>query len=389
MKAMVIGGGIGGLTTAFTLRRVGVEAKVFERAPELRELGAGLGLYPNAMKALKRLGLRGAVLEAGERLRPSGQFRSWCGDVLLEISTDVMEERFGDATVLIHRAELQEVLLRALREAGGVVRLDARFVDLEQDEGGVVGRFEDGREERADVLVGADGLRSSVRERLLGDGPPRYAGYVAWRGIVEPAEEFLAGKAGFESWGRGERFGLVALGRGRAYWFATKNAPRPDEVERSAHKAELLKTFGNWHEPVPSVIGATAEAAIHLDGVYYREPAQCWGEGRTTLLGDAAHPMTPDLGQGACQAIEDAVVLADCLRDRTSDDVPAAARRYEHRRLGRTAYVVRRSLRSGKIAQLQSPLACRARDEILKAIPRRLLMRLQLRQMEPIVAYEP
>ena len=107
------------------------------------------------------------------------------------------------------------------------------------------------------------------------------------------------------------------------------------------------------------------------------------------MLGDAAHPMTPDLGQGACQAIEDAVVLADCLRDRTSDDVPAAARRYEHRRLGRTAYVARQSLRSGKIAQLQSPLACRARDEILKAIPRRLLMRLQLRQMEPIVAYEP
>ncbi len=379
----MVGGGIGGLSAAIALRRAGVEATVFERAGELREIGAGISLWANAMKALKKIGLYDAVRVAGRPLRPGGELRSSNGEVFHEVSAAAMEESFGDVTVALHRADLQEALLGALDE--DAVRLGADFRCFEQDEKGVVARFADGWEERGDLLVGADGLRSVVRARLLGDGPPRYAGYMAWRGVVELEDDPLPGRAGFEAWGRGERFGLVKLGRGRAYWFATKNAPEEEEGA-AGRKEELLVRFGGWHEPIPAVVKATGESDIHYDGVYYREPVKRWGEGRATLLGDAAHPMTPDLGQGACQAIEDAVVLAACLKKEA--EAETALKLYEARRAGRTAYVVRQSRRLGRLGQLENPLVCGLRDAVLKAIPRRLLGSRQLKDLKPIAGYE-
>ena len=383
MKAIVVGGGIGGLSAAIALRRAGVEATVFERAGELREIGAGISLWANAIKALKKIGLYDAVRAVGRPLRPGGELRFSNGEVFHEVSAAAMEESFGDVTVALHRADLQEALLGALD--GAAVRLGADFRASEQDEKGVVARFADGREDRGDLLVGADGLRSTVRTQLLGDGPPRYAGYTAWRGVVELEDDPVPGRAGFEAWGRGGRFGLVKLGRGRVYWFATKNAPEREE-EAAGRKEELLARFGGWYEPIPAVIEATAESDIHYDGVYYREPVKRWGEGRATLLGDAAHPMTPDLGQGACQAIEDAVVLAGCLEE--GDGIETALRLYEARRADRTAYVVRQSRRLGRLGQLENPLACGLRDAALKAIPRRLLRSRQLKDLEPIAGYE-
>ncbi len=170
------------------------------------------------------------------------------------------------------------------------------------------------------------------------------------------------------------------------YWYATKNVPEGEENAGPGRKEELLARFGGWHEPIPSGIGATEESDIHYDGVYYRESAKCWGEGRVTLLGDAAHPMTPDLGQGACQAIEDAVVLARSLGE--EGDAAAALRLYEARRKKRTASVVQQSRRLGRIGQLESPLLSRLRDTVLRALPKRVQLSAQLRQMEPVVGYE-
>jgi 2-polyprenyl-6-methoxyphenol hydroxylase-like FAD-dependent oxidoreductase len=384
MRVIVVGAGIGGLATAIALRRAGLEAAVFERAGELREIGAGISLWANAMKALKKIGLYEAVRSAGRPLRPGGELRSSTGEVFHEVSAAAMEEGFGDVSVAVHRADLQEVLLGAL-EPRDAVRLGIDFRGFEQDGDGIVACFADGREERGDLLVGADGLRSTVRARLLGDGPPRYAGYTAWRGVVELEDDPVPGRAGFEAWGRGGRFGLVKLGRGRAYWFATKNAPEGEE-EAAGRKGELLARFGGWHEPIPAVINATGESEIHHDGVYYREPVKRWSEGRVTLLGDAAHPMTPDLGQGACQAIEDAVTLGACLAK--EGDVETALKFYEAQRAERTAYVVRRSRRLGRLGQLENPLACGLRDAVLKALPRCLLKSRQLKDLEPIAGYE-
>jgi 2-polyprenyl-6-methoxyphenol hydroxylase-like FAD-dependent oxidoreductase len=384
LKAIIVGGGIGGLTTAIALRRAGVEAVVFERAPELREIGAGISLWANAMKVLVRLGLYDAVLAAGRPLRPKGQLRSPGGDVFYEIPAVAMEERFGAVTVVVHRADLQKVLLGALD--AGALRLGAEVVGLEQDDAGVIARFADGQEERVDFLIGADGLRSAVRARILGDGEPRYAGYVAWRGVARLADDPLVSLAAAETWGRGERFGMAKLGQGRVYWYATRNAPEEVEDVPERRKEELLARFGGWHEPIPALIGATKESDIHRDGIYDREPVKHWGRGRATLLGDAAHPMTPDLGQGACQAIEDAIVLSGCLEE--VGDLEAALKLYEARRVGRVAYVVRRSRRLGRVGQLENPLACRLRDAAIKAIPRRARVDMQLGQLQPIVGYD-
>jgi FAD-dependent urate hydroxylase len=178
LQAIVGGGGIGGLTAAIALRRVGVEAVVFERAAALRKIGAGISLWPNAMKALAKLGLHDAVLAVGRPLRPRGQLRSSDGRVFYELPATAMEERFGDATVVVHRAGLQRALLGALE--AGTVRLSAEFVGFEQDVEGVISRFADGREERGDFLIGADGLCSTVRARVVATVLP--ATPVTWPG---------------------------------------------------------------------------------------------------------------------------------------------------------------------------------------------------------------
>jgi FAD-dependent urate hydroxylase len=191
MRAIVVGGGIGGLAAAVALRRAGVEAVVFEKAGELREIGAGISLWANAMKALQKLGLYEAVLALGKPLRPKGELRSPNGEVFYEMPAAAMEERFGDVTAVVHRADLQKTLHAALGEEA--IRLGVEFTGFEQDKGGVVARFAGGREERCDLLIGADGLHSVVRRQLLDDGPPLYAGYVAWRGVAELGDEPFPG----------------------------------------------------------------------------------------------------------------------------------------------------------------------------------------------------
>lgn len=371
----MVGGGIGGLTAAVALRRVGVEAVVFERAAGLREVGAGISLWSNAMRALRGLGLEDAVRAVG-REEIGGTVRTADGRVITQVPAEVLERRFG-ANVVLTRPDLLAVLLAALQDTGEPSRLGFECTGFSQDGSGVVATFAGGHEERGDFLVGADGLHSGVRSRLLGDGPPAYAGFTAWRGLAELGED--AEHGGFEAWGRGQVFGLVGLGGGRFYWYATRNAPEGQGDAPGGRKAELLERFGGWQEPVPSVIRATDDERILRNDVYHREPTRRWGDGRVTLLGDAAHPMTPNLGQGACQAIEDAEVLARCVRE--EDVVEAALRLYEGRRRSRTALISRRSRLMSRAAQLENPLLCRLRNAAMGAMP----LRLQLKQLEPIL----
>jgi 2-polyprenyl-6-methoxyphenol hydroxylase-like FAD-dependent oxidoreductase len=232
-------------------------------------------------------------------------------------------------------------------------------------------------EERVDALVGADGLWSTVRRTLHGDSTPRYAGYTAWRGVIAYAGDVRAS----ETWGRGRRFGLVPLADGRVYWFATANAPEHSQMPEG-DKSELLGRFGRWHDPIPSVIEQTPDSAILRNDIYDLKPLKTWGIGRVTLLGDAAHAMTPNLGQGACQAIEDGVVLADCLA--REPDTVEALRSYERARAPHTAMVIERSRRLGRVGQLQNPVATWLRDTLVGALPARS----QLSQLAPIVGYD-
>jgi 2-polyprenyl-6-methoxyphenol hydroxylase-like FAD-dependent oxidoreductase len=368
MRVIVVGGGIAGLSTAIALRQTGNEVVVLEQAPRIDPAGAGITLFANAMRALKRLGVAEAVGARGAAATRSA-ILTWQGRELSRVPSDLLE-----GTIALHRADLQA----ELAAASGDVRLGVEVTAVEQGEDGVVARSTDGSEERGELLVGADGLSSVVR-RAIAEVPIRYSGYTAWRGVSSVPVE--AGRL-TESWGVGERFGLVDIGRGRTYWFATKNAPEGEPDEPGGRKAEILRRFSGWHEPIAAVVEAADESAILRNDVYYLEPLARWSDGRVVLVGDAAHATTPGVGQGAAQAIEDAVVLADRLAG--SDDLSAALAEYETIRRPRTEAVLKMSRRVDKAAQLANPLGWRLRNAIVRRLPDRA----QRRQLEPLVRYE-
>jgi 2-polyprenyl-6-methoxyphenol hydroxylase-like FAD-dependent oxidoreductase len=372
VKVIVAGAGVGGLATALALSLRGLEPVVLERAAELREAGAGITLWPNAMSVLRGLGVADAVASAGAPSL-SGGIRAAGGRYLLRGPARVLERRFPERGVALHRAELQRILVSAL--GPGVVRLGSEVTGFEAHPDGVEARLAGGGREWGDALVGADGIWSTVRAGLWGAARPRYAGYTAWRAVV-PFE--LGSEESSESWGRGERFGIVPIGGGRVYWFATANAPEGGRDEGGALR-ELRRRFGAWHAPIPALLEATPERAILRTDLYDREPLARWGDGPVTLLGDAAHPMTPNLGQGACQALEDAAALAGRLAG--AADPASALRVYEDRRAPRTARLVRQSRLLGRVGQLDGALACRARDVLLRLTPPAV----QLRQLETVV----
>jgi 2-polyprenyl-6-methoxyphenol hydroxylase-like FAD-dependent oxidoreductase len=370
-RAIVVGAGIGGLTAAVALAHAGYLVTVDEQAPELRAAGAGLTLWPNALSALGELGLDGPV-EAVGAPDLAGTIRQPDGTPLATFAPGVLRERLGGPVLGLTRADLQTVL-HGEAERVATLRLGRRCTGADPD--GTV-HYADGTSERADLVVGADGLHSAVRTSLLGDGPPRYAGYTSWRGLAGYDGPLEAG----EAWGCGERFGLVPLGRGRVYWFAVANAP---EGGPSVPHAQLRARFGGWHEPIGAVLAATPPDAVLRTDIYDRRVPRRWSRGCVVLLGDAVHPMTPNLGQGACTAIEDALVLARCLRALPLDRGLAA---YTARRRPRTRAIVRDARLLGAAAQADGAWSCRARDRVLSSLPDSVRLR-RLARVAAVRAY--
>ncbi|MFP5504267.1 MAG: FAD-dependent monooxygenase [Candidatus Sericytochromatia bacterium] len=360
-RVLITGAGVGGLALGCALAQRGIEPVVYERAGALKPVGAGLSMQTNALLALRRLGLAEAVKAAGAVLT-GVRFQDWKGNVLAEASLALIVAEFGEPMVVIHRARLHEILLAAM----GPERLHLGRVatGFDQDAEGVTLELADGSE-RGAALVGADGLRSVVRERLRGAETLRYAGYTAWRGVCPLPAGGLPAR-GVEVWGPGMRFGYTPMGSGEVYWFATANAPAGG-ADGERPREELLSRFEGWAEPVATLIASTPEAALLRTDILDRKPVDSWSRGRVTLLGDAAHPMTPNLGQGACQAIEDAVVLAECLAE--SPDPVAAFRRYEARRQARTRWFVERSWAIGAVGQWEQSVWRALRDAGMRLTP--------------------
>jgi 2-polyprenyl-6-methoxyphenol hydroxylase-like FAD-dependent oxidoreductase len=368
-KALVIGGGIGGLTAALALRRGGWEVEVFEQAPQLREVGSGLMLSPNAMRVLFGLGLE----RVGERGAVATRFEgfSWRGEALMGEDAGALPFCADAPATLFHRAALHGALHEAFGHEG--VHLGARLARFEDDGCTVVARFEDGREARGALLVGADGLRSVVRAQLHPGEPLRYAGYPCWRGLVRSFEHPALPRGLLrETQGPGARFGVGYVQEELVYWWATANWPEGQPVP-GGDKAFLQETFRTAHAPIPELIAATDEADLLRSDLQDRLPLARWGEGRVTLLGDAAHPMMPNMGQGACSAIEDAAVLAATLEG--AEDLERGLRRYEARRQERTAWLQRLSWRFGVIGQWENPLAIWLREQLVRRTPASVLRR--------------
>lgn len=375
-RVIIIGGGIGGLCAAISLRRMGLDVEVYEQAEELRMAGAGLTIWANAIKALRKLGLADRVIESGSKI-DRGELRTYGGRVLSSTSTGELEERFGEPTIAIHRADLHEILLDALPQ--GTVRLNKRCERFEEDEENISVSFTDGEIARADLLVGADGIHSVVRRQLFPEVKLRYSGYTTWRGVVETRDEAALGKTS-ETWGCGARFGIVRIDRERVYWFSTANVEAGRRLSPDETRSFLMEYFKGWHHPVELLIKSTpAEHILHND-IYDIEPMKKWCRGRVALLGDSAHPTTPNMGQGACMAIESSLALARCLR--LEDDLRESLRRYERERMPRTAWITEQSQRIGRIGQIENRLLCTLRDAFVQLAPDSLTLRQIQRAVE-------
>ncbi len=382
-NVIIIGGGIGGLCAALALQQRSIDAVVYERAAKPRDAGAGLVLWPNAIRVLHALGVGEAVTAAGARLTRS-QIRAADGNALYETNLDELAARCSAPVIAIHRAALHRVLADALKP--GTLRFGAPCTGFTQDAHSVVARFQNGSIARADLLIGADGIHSVVRKQMFPNIRLRYSGYTAWRGVVETADESALGLTS-ESWGRGARFGMVRIDRRRVYWFATHNQPAGDASSPEERKMRLLKIFGDWHDPIRYLLEATPAPAILHNDIYDIPPFTPWTQGRITLLGDAAHPTTPNMGQGACMAIESAYVLARSLRAET--DYPLALRRFEAERRARTAWVTKTSWRLGAGAQIANPVLCSLRAWLVRLLPEDVLQSLFYRAARFDVTCDP
>jgi len=369
-RALIVGSGIAGVTCAHALGREGWDVNVLEKAGDVKTLyvGSGIHLWNNTMRALKMLGLDdrvmavsgpGAVVEHMKFYTPKGR-------LLADVKCGEMGRKIGGDCVGINRAELLPSLAGALDP--GVIRTNCEVDRFEQDATGVTAHLKDGSSERGDVLIGADGIRSVVRSQLLGGlEEPRYAGYTIWQGIITNVTPDMAPLGDFPLlYGPGLRFCYYRVSDERLYWFGVANADPGGKDPVGQVKESLLERFAGWAFPTEAIIEATEEEVIHRRDLYDRDPIKRWGEGRVTLVGDAAHPMTFDIGQGAGQGIEDAVVLARHLSQ--GGDVAEALRGYEQRRQKRTAHMQGLSRSVGRFGRWKHPVAVRGRELITWAL---------------------
>jgi len=341
---IIAGGGIGGTAAALALHRAGLPFRLYERAPAFTEVGAGVSLWPNATRVLKSWGMLEQLMALGEPVTRFNLFRS-SGRMISSICVG----GFATPALCLHRADLH----RCLREPlpADCIEGGQRLLSFTPEPGGVTAKFASGVEVSAAGLIGADGINSTVRTQLHGSAAPAYRGYCIWRGVVPDIGGFVRGHIS-ETWGAGRRFGIMPIGRGRICWYATRNGPPSQEDAPAGRKEEVLHLFKDWHPPIPALITATEPSMIIKNDAEDRPPLRRWGNGCVTLLGDAAHPITPNVGQGACMAIEDAACLVKGLL--TASTVAAGFGAYEAMRKRRTAFIGRQARRIGAIGQWEN-----------------------------------
>ncbi|ORW96737.1 FAD-dependent monooxygenase [Mycobacterium sp. IEC1808] len=382
-NVLIAGAGIGGLTAAIALRAKGIGVEICEAATELPASGTGLGLANNATKVLRALGIDlglGASGQAIERF----EIHTARGRLIRALPIQSVSVELGDPIVGIHRGDLMRVLLDAAGDTP--IRFGAGIVDFEVADSGVRAICADGREARADVLIGADGIRSTIRSKIAGDVPPTDCGYLFWLATVPFAHErVIPGYAG-HYWGTGQRFGLIDIGGGRVYWWGSKNMPVAQARSWRDRKTGILAAFDGWAREIIDVIEQTPDHTIVTVPAQDRPFLEQWGSGPVSLLGDAAHPMQTSMSQGASSAVEDAYVLAQAIA-RVPDPV-AALRKYEDMRRKRTRMLVRNSRRLSKLEQVHNPVVRTARDLGLRYVPSPILRWQNIRPMRFDLAWD-
>jgi 2-polyprenyl-6-methoxyphenol hydroxylase-like FAD-dependent oxidoreductase len=373
----IVGAGIAGLAVAIALRQRGIGVQVLEQAPELQEIGAGLLLGTNACAVLERLGALQALLTDRSIAVPRWELSDWQGRLLSALHIP----RSGESSISTRRSDLQWALMQRLPR--DVVKLGCAVINAELTTEGVQLKLADGRQMTASKVIVTDGAHSMVRAALWPGREPQYCGYVGWRGLVDHVPRGWEVGRVSESWGYGRRFGIAPVGGGRTYWYASANVPAAHCRDRVS-VAELRRDFAYWHHPVTEILSMMPEEDLLQHPIHDRRPAWHWQrEEKVVLLGDAAHPLTPNLGQGAAMALEDAWELAALWGK------PDAMTRFERRRRMRLLLLWAASRHIGKLIQWDHPALCWLRDTQMRLTPDTLhtaMMRRLLRYVPSEVA---
>lgn len=360
-KVAIIGGGIAGLTFARCLTTEDYDIHIFEKKEHFGEIGAAISVFPNALCVMDQLGLLQDILEN------SGQFKT----VYLKTNQGTIlsksEPKSDYPVICIHRTDLHDIL------SGNIdanLYTDHSLKSLSHLENGEIRlEFENGESGVFDAVIGADGIHSAVRKHIINDGEPIFRGYSIWRGVVKT--DFDIGY-GSETFGKGQRFGIVPIKDGVYGWWATCNEAYMQDDSPEGTKEKLNRLFGDWHAPVPDLINQTEQ--ILKNSLTDRKPHKGWTKGNATLLGDAAHPTTPNLGQGGCMAIEGAYILAKSIQKYGL--AKQAFDRYEALQFPRSENIVNESLKLGRMGQLTSPVLIGLRNLAFRAMPSSVAMKM-------------
>ena len=369
--ALVVGAGIGGLAAGIALRRSGWDVRVFERAQEPREVGFGVGLAPNAMAALRELGVADAIVDHGV-IPTSAEIRRTDGTVLRHLAGQLDPARVGNMPRIVLRPVLHGALLQALRSHGVTVEGNRTAVRFEQDHARVRLHLADGTSAEGDILVGADGVGSTIRAQLHPDEPPASpSGYLGIRGLSRALDR-MTGLQAIWYLGPGLESGVVQAGRSEIYWFVSLLADDANVEWPDVTSVLRRCTINNFDAQFHAITGATAPDDLRIDELLSRKPLARWGEGRVTILGDAAHPVLPHTGQGAAQALEDAAGLGRAM-SRSADHV-TALRKYEDVRARHTRKVVNMGPRIARTTTTRSPIVGWLRNTAIRLVPARLIV---------------
>jgi len=362
MTIDIIGGGIGGLTIAIALQKKGIDVRVFEQAKKIKPVGAGIILANNAMQVYEKLGLRKEIEQSGNPISSVN-----ITDIQLKpissIDLKYFEEKHRVQNIAIHRGTLQQILINQLNKNS--LKLDHSLTNIEKTGKEYILQFKNGQTISSSIILGADGLNSVVRNQLFSENKIRHTDQICWRGVTDFALPQQYQNELNEAWGSGDRFGFVQIAPKVVYWYALLS--QQNHADYSVNK--LNTYFRNYHSIVREIIKQTSIKTIHTAIISDLDPIKIWYKENVCLLGDAAHATTPNMGQGACQAIEDAYILSECLH---KFDTNKAFRAYQKLRISKAHQVVKASWTLGKIAHWKNPIAIFFRNQLMRMTPQNI-----------------